>query len=308
MSNLRIKYLDKEEAFDEILSGLFKIFGEKQYAVYGWGHDILGYGIKQSKLGKDFQRGGLEINERRFKHHKKELLERKFIKVFDKTVRVKKGPFYAITPIGMYYLLSKLEKFSRNTSKNIFKLLKFYTTHSTKTDNTFFKYFDENSINKAIHQLVNQIVFERMDNKKNLIRFNLNFTSNVSIRFLEIQYGKKDITVVWSAMVFGFQKFEKIDENQFNFQIANATERILSFYLFNSMKNVLDIQKVPSRIQSGLRNIIINNLYVEIIGAEKIKNSMLAAYELPNALDFKSALDIIQEKIQEKYKKEATHA
>ena len=188
MSNSRLKYLDKDNAFQGILSVLFEVFDDKLYTIHGWGQKTIGYGIKKSQFNEErFQKKIPKITERTFKHHKNELIERRFIKVFDKTNRVKRGPYYSITPIGMFYMLVKLESFPKNLSKKILKFMEFYVKQfNSEFDNSFFNYFNEKNIKDAIDDFTEQVVFKKMSDGKNLIRFEIAFNDNVRIRFLEI--------------------------------------------------------------------------------------------------------------------------
>ena len=280
MSNSRLNYLEKDNAVTEILSALFKTFDDKLYTIQGWGHKTLGYGIKQNKFDdKEFPNKKSRITERTFKHHKKELLERRFIKIFDKTNRVKNGPYYSITPIGMFYLMTRLKSFPKNLSKKLLRMLEFYVTQSNpKFDNSFFDYFNKKSIKVAIEELIKQVVFKELQDRKNLIRFEVGFNENISVRFLEISYDKDTISLHWATMVTkDYQKSESnnIDEDEFNLQIADTINLILSYNLFNKLKNPKEIQKTPFVLQNNLWLAMIH-IHKELNDAKKMLDSKFA--------------------------------
>ncbi|KER06487.1 hypothetical protein AAA799E16_00725 [Marine Group I thaumarchaeote SCGC AAA799-E16] len=111
--------------------------------------------------------------------------------------------------------------------------------------------------------------------KKNHIRFEVVFTENIVVRFLEALYNKDSISLHWApTMTTNWLKTNsnEIDDDEFNFQIADVVNLILSYHLFDKLKNPEDIQKTPFIIQRNAFQAMIH-IHKELADARKIFDS-----------------------------------
>jgi len=254
MSNIRTKsYLKKDESFANILYHLFRAFGDKDHAVHGWGQKIRGYGIKQSRFQK-FNKTKYPINERIFREHKKELVDRRFIEVFDKSNRVRGGPYYTITLLGLFYLLSKLKIYEKNTVNDVFKILDSYKLDDKKMkfDFKLLNHFTTDEIHKAMKQLTHfsEFIFGVDDTVISLDLFI--FPSKNRLRVFQARINSDQIQLekeVWTDLN---KDSPFIDKKRFYWLFSLYFTMLLCYYLFKNMKDHKAAQKTPYPFQQNL--------------------------------------------------------
>lgn len=247
MSDLRLKSnLKKDESFAYILYHLFRVFGDKNYAVHGWGNKIVGYGIKQAVFEK-FKKEKYPVNERIFRERKKELLDRRFIEIFYKSNRVKVRPYYEITPLGLFYMLSKLEIYEKNTITDIFKVLDLERAKDKKMmfDSKLWEHFTTDQIHKALKQLTHFSDFTLGLNETGFSLDLFLFASKNRIRVYQARINSEQIQLekaIWTDLD---KDSAFIDKEQFYWQISFYVSMLLCYYLFKNIQSPEVIQKTP---------------------------------------------------------------
>ena len=252
MSDLCLNYNLKEiENMTNILYHVFRVHNDKVYAIHGWGKKIIGYGIKQTSFD-NFNSKQHPINERKFRIHRQTLLDNRLIEVFDKSKRVKGGPYYSITPLGLLFLLTKIKKYEKNMITDIFKVLDFTRLRNQKMrfDVKLWKYFTPIQINKAMKQLTHQTEFTRSNDKFGLSLDLYLFSSMNRIRIFQSKYDSKIITLekaLWKQYEEEKDSGEivNVDKKEFYWQVSFYFTLSLCYYLFKNLKSKAVIQKTP---------------------------------------------------------------
>ena len=121
MSDLRLNYSKTSfQTILDILSDLAIVQNDKRYVIRGWGKGIKNYGLKQKDFDEiDSHRQTLfKSTTSQFKNYKIDLENFRFIEVYDKTNRVKGGPYYSISPLGLLFLLKCKEELNNFRKSN----------------------------------------------------------------------------------------------------------------------------------------------------------------------------------------------
>lgn len=247
MSDLHLKSnLTKDESFAHILYHLFRVFGDKNYAVRGWGNKIVGYGIKQAVFEK-FKKEKYSVNERIFRERKNELLDRIFIEKFYKSKHMKGRPYYKITPIGLFYMLSKLEIYEKNTITDIFKVLDLQTSNDKKMmfDSKLWKYFTTDQIHKALKQLTHFSDFTLGLNETSFSLDLFLFASKNRLRVYQIRINSEQIQLEKTVFTDLDKVPSIINKELLYSQFSLYISMLLCYYLFKNMKSPELIQKTP---------------------------------------------------------------
>ena len=237
MSNLRLNSnLTQKQAFTHILHQLLDVHDNNQHAIRGWGQKLLGYGLKQTEFDL-FKNSTYFVTTRIFRYNVDELLEKQLIRVFDKSTKTKKGPFYSITPLGLFYLLQHVEKFPKNITTKIFKHLEFYAEGNSNIVNELLKYFTDAQILKAMKNL---FYYSQIDFSNNSVIFAVDVPLNSAsaIRFLQVHINSQEIILHIAKMVhYSVNVPGIIDKNELNFVVSTTLCDILYYYLYDQTKN-----------------------------------------------------------------------
>lgn len=254
MSNLRLNHnLKKEQAFTNILYQLLTAHDDKTYKIIGWGKKIQGYGIKQIDFDS-FKDSSYRVDERIFRNNKKKLVDKKFIQIFDKSTHTKKGPYYSITALGLFYLLQNIGKITDYEITRLFKLLQSFYTSKSKFDNAVLKHFTEKQKLQAFENLFKYCKFDITDERT---IFSIYIpVGMIDVIFLEARISSKEIFLNIAQMVqIGTILPTVIDQKEINIQIAYSVHHILSYYLYKQMKNKKEILKLPKDFQQTINSI-----------------------------------------------------
>jgi hypothetical protein len=239
MSDLRLNYsITKFESFLDILSDLANAQNKKNYALLGWGKRVLNYGLKQS----DFNSKDFVSTEKQFRDYKMDLEVLRFIERYGKNQRVKRGPKYAITPFGLFFLLKHRNQFTVNSVFDYFSRI----SHNklTKISPKSWKFYNEKEIDKAVKML-----FDNMDfvyDNENLIMTLYAFNPN--------RYNKTVLTqVIISQTYIKVTKPKPLTKDvrdivtvtELDFGLAYFFRNLLCYYLFinTPKKRIKDIPK-----------------------------------------------------------------
>jgi len=253
MSDSRLKYnLKKEQAFTNILYQLLDSHDVKNRKIIGWGKKLQGYGIKQTDFNL-FENSTYRVDERIFRNNKKDLLDKKFIRVFDKSNHVKNGPYYSITPLGLFYLFQNMKNISDSEITGMFKLLSFYSLGENKSDVTFLKHFTEQQKLKAIKDLFRYCKFD-IDDERIIFSIYIPLFS-LNVIFLEARISSKDIDLNIAHLVDTYDLPAMIDDDELNWQIAFTLRLLLSYYLYVQMENKKNILKLPRDFQKSINSV-----------------------------------------------------
>jgi hypothetical protein len=256
MSNLRLNSnLTQKQAFTHILYHLLDVHDNNQHAIRGWGQKLLGYGLKQTEFDL-FKNSTYFVTTRIFRYNVDELLEKQLIRVFDKSTKTKKGPFYSITPLGLFYLLQHVEKFSNNKITQIFKLLEFSSSNNKNFKQTFLKSFNEKQIFKAMKNL---FYYAKLNFVSNGITLYLDvpLISLSSVRFLQVTVNSKNITLDNAMLLTSdVPKLPAIiTSDELDFQISFTLKNLLCYYLFKQIKNKKEFLNTSKYFQQMINSV-----------------------------------------------------
>ena len=252
MAVSRVKwYFTKEPYYSHILYHLVDIYGDKMYEIVGFKKKVLGYGLQQFEFStiKDTV---YPITERMFREYKDELLARLFIEeVYAR--RKDKRPRYVITPLGITYLISRLEIFDKELLTTIYKILSQYSNpkdNSMKIDNKTLKLFTGKQIDQALKQVgyFTEVLLEKY------------FTG---MRFDFYLFKSKNRTRVFQGVVTptGFVEEKtwllshdsrdldnglNVKRDRFYHQISYSFNIMLSYYLVHTLEDMDKLKKMPN--------------------------------------------------------------
>ena len=289
MSELCLNYTLKEiENMTNILYHLFRAHNDKTYAIHGWGEKILGYGIKQTSF-ENFKLKQHPINERKFRMHRQTLLDNRFIEIFGKSKRVKGGPYYSITPLGLFYMMSKMDGYGKNIMTDIFKILDFHTPKKLVWDyfeSKLWNDFTIKEIDKAVKQLTtnSEFIFKSDETLFSLDILLLN--SNNKLRVFQARLNLKQIQMEkLGSMDLKKSKF-KDHSKGFYFGISNYISMLLCYYLFQNIKNQKRFRKMHPSFQNKVDwiwSIIEMELKKDL---EKINSDVIESYGINSNSEF----------------------
>lgn len=296
MSELCLNSNSKEtENIVNILYHLFRVDGNKEYVIRGWGKKILGYGIRQAGF-EEFRTKKYPTSEKRFRDYKDKLLNRRLVEVFDKSNRVKGGNRYHITPLGLLFLLTNIENNSTNTITDVFKRLDFTRLNEPRMafDTKVWKFFKQEQITRAIKQLSNKIEFRFEDNDNEIMMDILLFKSKNRIRVFQAKFNKVDLILLKSFYVQIIEDREPneaiiVESKKFYWEISFYFTLLLVYYLFNNLENKEVFAKMPFPFQNFVGAIwetISNELTIDSVdnSFEAIMNNLDSNLELDESL------------------------
>jgi len=237
MSDSRLNYDSKKNKnLTNILQHLLNVQGRKEHLIRGWGNKIQGCGLKQIDFDS-YKNNEYRMTTRIFRSKMDELLDKKFIQVFDKSTRTKRGPFYCITPLGLFYLLQKINRYPTYTVNSVFKLLSFHSNVNTKLTGYISKYFTEKQILKAMKIL---FYYSKIDftNNHTIFAVDIPLPSLSAVRILQVRIGPNEINLERAKEVLSVKEIPSvIDENELNFITSGTIIDTLCFYLNDYAKN-----------------------------------------------------------------------
>jgi len=121
LSHTGIKYKNKIEASEILLSSLLQCYGKNEHLIRGYHKKIKGYGLRQV----DFEEVTL------FRNNKKNLLKNYSIRLID----AKNGKYYSITPMGLIQYCNIKESFDDYDISALLRFLEFHYNQSKSKHN-----------------------------------------------------------------------------------------------------------------------------------------------------------------------------
>ncbi len=242
MSDLRVIYNQKSfEAILDILSTLNSIQNNERYSIRGWNKRLLGYGIKQTEFGK---LESSKTTERQFRTYKSDLLDYRFIEIYDKSKRVKGRDRYSITPIGLLFLY----KHRHNSMYDMFNYFKRITLKKEfRINKKSWEFFSESQINKAMNLLFKYFDFDYEKNR-------LTITLDVFIpkTLFRITLTQAVIEPRFIKVVKPLRANDKVRDNitlkELSWGIAWYVRNLLFYYMYINTKKGL-VNKIPKEFR-----------------------------------------------------------
>jgi hypothetical protein len=245
MSDLRVIYNQKAfESILDILSTLKSIQNNKRYEIRGWNKRLLGYGLKQTEFDK---LEDSKTTERQFRTYKMDLLDYRFIEIYDKNKRVKGRDRYSITPIGLLFLY----KYRHDSAYDLFDYFKRITfNREFKIEKKSWKFFRESQINKSMNLLFKYLEFDYEERKltvtldafipKTFFRITLT-QAVIDPRFIKITKPLKT-----NDKIREYVKFKEL-----SWGIAWYVRNLLFYYMYINTKKSM-INKIPVEFRNPI--------------------------------------------------------
>lgn len=210
-------YKPRIETFENILSPMLECFDNNDYKIEYY-NKLQGYGLKAS----DFEKYE-GCSRRVFSHWKKFLLDRKLIRVptvkrrqiEDESKRSSKDLPYVITPLGICYFSSILDKIDLHHGEKIVRFLSNYSSYNLYMD---WKKICEIIGSKEAHHILKKVcdsIDINEDNDK--IIMNLNYKTKGRINYELFKYIINHRHVV---LQFSEEGYTNIDDELFHKDIA----------------------------------------------------------------------------------------
>jgi len=245
MSDLRLNYSKTSfQTILDILSDLARVQNDKRYVIRGWGKGIKNYGLKQKDFDEiDSHRQTLfKSTTSQFKNYKIDLENFRFIEVYDKTNRVKRGPYYSISPLGLLFLLKFQKQFTVNSTIEMFSYFsRIGLNKNYGIKNESWKFFNNKQINMAMKTIFKNIDFDYINDKLIMTLYMLNPKSFNKIALTQITSTKTYIKVTKPKS----KKFKNIVTlNQLDFGLAYHFRNLLVYYLIMKLK-MKEVENIP---------------------------------------------------------------
>jgi len=250
--NSEKQYLDSKTSKIWILANLIKIFGMSNYAVKGWGKNILGYGLQQ----KGFDNNEIieKVSSRQFKSYKAELIEKKLIMRLD----TKKGDYYTITPLGIVEYIHKVKLTNLHEVKQISIILLYFidSWHKKHAKNKIDKIYTVRFFNTLVdgfkekkreqtflidmmNESFNHVeIIEK--NNQSKIYFTQSVLKNTSLRMAYFSIVNSKILMHWER--FAKPVHQKLDDLNFFHRLGHYIFQTFLYHIFINSK-VKDIPK-----------------------------------------------------------------
>jgi len=242
MSDLRVIYNQKSfEAILDILSTLNSIQNNERYSIRGWNNRLLGYGLKQTEFDKLVSS---KTTERQFRTYKSNLLDYRFMEIYNKRQRVKGRDRYSITPIGLLFLY----KHRHNSMYDMFDYFKRITlVKEFKIDKKSWKFFSESQINKAMDLLFKYFDF---DYEKN--RLTVTLDAFIPKTLFRITLTQAVIDQRFIKIVKPLRANDKVRDvvtlKELSWGIAWYVRNLLFYYMYINTKKGL-VNKIPKEFR-----------------------------------------------------------
>ena len=272
MSDLRLNYSKTSfQTILDILSDLDKVQKDGNYSIRGWGKEVLNHGLKQNDFDKKDSNGQklFKSTIRQFKSYKIDLEDHKFIEVYDKTNRVKGGPYYCISPLGILFLFKFQDKFTSNSTIKMFEYFSkigFNKNFGLKRNS--WKFFNNIQINKAMKTMFDNLYFDYTDQRLIMTLYVFNPKSLNKIVLTQVIIAPSFIKIIKPNLI-RYRNIVTLSE--LDFGIAQYIRNLLCYYLIQYSKKS-EFKKIPKDFRLFFTLIIKsiqNNAIIDYTESEK---------------------------------------